>query len=104
VLRTRARTAAGLCRGAFPEADGTLAWDSTTLVIAEIEGGGQRGPGYTFSDSAVVGVITGKLAEAIRGRDAFAIPGAHRAMLAAIRNLGRSGLVANAISAVDAAL
>lgn len=87
-----------------PEADGTLAWDRTTLVIVEIEAAGQRGLGYTYSDAAMVGLITGKLAETIRGRDAFAIPAAHRAMLAAIRNLGRSGLVATAISAVDAAL
>lgn len=26
-----------------PEADGTITWDSTTLVIVEIEAGGHRG-------------------------------------------------------------
>jgi L-alanine-DL-glutamate epimerase-like enolase superfamily enzyme len=87
-----------------PEADGTLGWDSTTLVIAEVEAAGRRGLGYTYSDAVIVSLITGKLAETIRGCDAFAIPTAHRAMLTAIRNLGRSGLVAHAISAVDAAL
>jgi hypothetical protein len=35
-----------------PEADGTLAWDSTTIVVVELVGGGQRGLGYTYSDSA----------------------------------------------------
>jgi L-alanine-DL-glutamate epimerase-like enolase superfamily enzyme len=87
-----------------PEADGTLSWDSTTLVVSEITAGGQRGLGYTYSDSPVAGIITGKLADTIRGRDALAIPAAHQAMLRAVRNLGRAGLVANAISAVDAAL
>ena len=28
-----------------PEADGTLAWDSTTLVVIEIEAGGKTGLG-----------------------------------------------------------
>ena len=87
-----------------PEADGTLSWDETTLVVAEIAAGGQRGMGYTYSDAPIAKVITGKLVEAIRGTDVFAIPAAHQAMLHAIRNLGRPGLVANAISAVDAAL
>lgn len=87
-----------------PEADGTLSWDRTTLVVAEVAGGGRRGIGYTYSDAAVVKLITGKLAEAIHGRNALAIPAAHQAMLHAIRNLGRPGLVATAIAAVDAAL
>ena len=31
-----------------PEADGTLAWSSTTLVVARVTGGGQTGLGYTY--------------------------------------------------------
>lgn len=87
-----------------PEADGTLSWDKTTLVVAEIEAAGERGIGYTYSAAAVAQVIAGKLAEAIRDHDPLAIPAAHQAMLRSIRNLGRPGLVANAIAAVDAAL
>ena len=30
------------------EADGTLAWTSTTLVIAEVDAGGRTGLGYTY--------------------------------------------------------
>ena len=30
-----------------PEADGTLAWSSTTLVVAHVTGGGRTGLGYT---------------------------------------------------------
>lgn len=43
-----------------PEADGTLAWDSTTLV--EIEGGGETGLGYTYSDASITSLIERKLA------------------------------------------
>jgi L-alanine-DL-glutamate epimerase-like enolase superfamily enzyme len=87
-----------------PESDGTLAWDSTTMVLAEVSAGGQRGVGYTYGDAAAAKIVSGKLAEAIKGTDAFAIPMAFRTMLREIRNLGRPGVVANAVSAVDAAL
>ncbi len=30
-----------------PEADGTLSWNSTTLVLVRVEGGGPQGIGYT---------------------------------------------------------
>jgi L-alanine-DL-glutamate epimerase-like enolase superfamily enzyme len=87
-----------------PEADGTLSWDRTTLVLAEVTAGGKTGLGYTYAHDAAATLIQGKLAEAILGSDAFAIAAAWQAMLHAIRNLGRPGLVATAISAVDVAL
>ncbi|MBV9551798.1 MAG: mandelate racemase [Alphaproteobacteria bacterium] len=87
-----------------PEADGTLEWDRTTLVVAEVEAGGNTGLGYTYSDAAIVRLIDKKLAALIAGRSAFDIGGASAALWRGIRNLGRSGLVATAISAVDTAL
>ncbi|HEY3276186.1 MAG TPA: hypothetical protein VGJ94_06165 [Syntrophorhabdaceae bacterium] len=36
----------------FPEADGTLPWDETTLVMVEAEAGGARGLGFTYADMA----------------------------------------------------
>jgi L-alanine-DL-glutamate epimerase-like enolase superfamily enzyme len=87
-----------------PEADGTFAWDSTTLVVARVTAGGVAGLGYTYADGCLVGLIAGPLAEAIAGRDADDIAGAWEAMRRAVRNLGRSGLAACAISAVDTAL
>jgi L-alanine-DL-glutamate epimerase-like enolase superfamily enzyme len=87
-----------------PEADGTLEWDSTTLVVVEVEAGGETGLGYTYSDASIVALIEKKLAETIAGRSALDIAAANIAMWRAIRNLGRSGLAATAISAVDAAL
>lgn len=87
-----------------PEADGTYAWDSTTLVVVRIEGGGASGIGYTYADAASVALIDGPLRKALEDRDTFDIPGAWMAMQRSVRNLGRSGLAACAISAVDTAL
>jgi len=87
-----------------PEADGTLAWDATTVVTATVEAGGQVGLGWTYAAGACGSVIDEKLAHALLGRDAFAVAGSHEAMVRACRNLGRPGIVASAISAVDIAL
>jgi L-alanine-DL-glutamate epimerase-like enolase superfamily enzyme len=88
----------------FPEADGTLAWDSTTLVVVDVTAGGRSGQGYTYADTATAEVIRSHLADTVRGREAMAVAGAWEAMMHAIRNLGRPGIASMAISAVDAAL
>lgn len=87
-----------------PESDGTFAWGSTTLVVAEIEAGGQNGLGYTYADTAAAGVIEGLLARTLEGRDAMDIPAAWQQMRRAVRNLGAPGVAACAVSALDAAL
>jgi L-alanine-DL-glutamate epimerase-like enolase superfamily enzyme len=87
-----------------PEADGTLAWSSTTLIVAHVTGGGRTGIGYTYADPACKPLIEGKLAAAVAGRDVFETGAAWQAMVRAIRNLGRPGVASCAISAVDAAL
>ncbi len=56
------------------------------------------------ADAAAAHFINATLAKAIEGRDALGVPAAHEAMLRRIRNIGRTGLVATAISAVDFAL
>jgi hypothetical protein len=38
-----------------PEADGTMAWDRTTLVVAEVSAGGETGLGYTYPKPASSG-------------------------------------------------
>lgn len=87
-----------------PEADGTFHWDSTTLIVVHVDAGGRRGMGYTYADASVASLITGPLMHAVLDRDAFDICGCWTAMQRAVRNLGRSGLAACAISAVDTAL
>src|SRR5947209_7549478 len=87
-----------------PEADGTYAWDATTLVLVEACGGGRTGLGYSYTDASVVSLISQLLFRAIEAYDGLDPPAAWRSMTAAVRNLGRDGLAATAISAVDTAL
>ena len=87
-----------------PEADGTFAWNSTTLVLAEVNAGGKTGIGYSYTDAAGAVIVNGALAEAVADLDALQIPLAHEVMLRRVRNIGRPGLVATAIAAVDSAL
>ena len=87
-----------------PEADGTFAWDATTLVVVTVEAGNKSGLGYTYADSSIVALAHGALNKAIDQRDSFDIPGCWMAMQRSVRNLGRSGLAACAISAIDTAL
>lgn len=48
-----------------PEADGTFAWTSTTMVLVEVEAGGQTGMGYTYSDAGAAGLAAGALLKAV---------------------------------------
>jgi L-alanine-DL-glutamate epimerase-like enolase superfamily enzyme len=87
-----------------PESDGTLEWDSTTLVLVEAEAGGHRGIGYSYADTAAAALVRDKLAPRIEGRDALQTAARHLEMTGTVRNLGRDGIAALAISAVDNAL
>lgn len=87
-----------------PESDGTLAWDSTTLVLVSVRAGGQVGTGYTYAGTPVVTVVRSKLADALAGADALQPPARWAQMQHEVRNLGKPGLAAEAISAVDIAL
>jgi L-alanine-DL-glutamate epimerase-like enolase superfamily enzyme len=87
-----------------PEADGTIAWKSTTFVLVEVEAGGRTGLGYTYASACIVSLIREMLAAEIAGKDALSPQACFEAMQRAVRNLGRAGLAASAISAIDAAL
>ncbi|HEX6964284.1 MAG TPA: enolase C-terminal domain-like protein [Gemmatimonadaceae bacterium] len=87
-----------------PEADGTIAWDSTTIVIVEASAGGIRGLGYSYAHEAAAVLIERTLARVVRGLDAMDVPAAWDAMVRAIRNIGRPGIASSAIAAVDVAL
>ncbi len=87
-----------------PEADGTYQWDSTTLVLVEIQAGDKTGLGFTYADSSTALLIKDKLAKVILGGEAMAVPATWQKMVQSIRNLGRPGIASMAISAVDAAL
>jgi L-alanine-DL-glutamate epimerase-like enolase superfamily enzyme len=87
-----------------PEADGTLAWSSTTLVVARATGGGRAGLGYTYGAGACKPLIEGELAAAVTGHGVLDTGAALEAMVRAVRNLGRPGVASYAISAVETAL
>ncbi|MGH3968559.1 MAG: enolase C-terminal domain-like protein [Mycobacterium sp.] len=87
-----------------PESDGTLAWDSTTLVLVTACAGGITGTGYTYAGSSAATVVKSKLAGVVSGGDALQPAARWADMQHAVRNLGKPGVVAHASSAVDIAL
>jgi L-alanine-DL-glutamate epimerase-like enolase superfamily enzyme len=87
-----------------PESDGTLEWDSTTIVVVQAHAGGEVGLGYTYTHDAAARLIEDKLAPLVRGWDVEDVSGAWHLMGRELRNIGRPGLGFMALSAVDIAL
>jgi L-alanine-DL-glutamate epimerase-like enolase superfamily enzyme len=88
----------------FPESDGTMAWDKSTIVIAHANSAGEQGLGYSYADASAADLIRDHLAEVVRGKAAMDVAGSWHAMVRSVRNLGRPGIASMAISAVDIAL
>ncbi|HJY66836.1 MAG TPA: mandelate racemase, partial [Streptosporangiaceae bacterium] len=80
-----------------PEADGTLTWDKTTMVLASARAGTVGGIGWTYAAAAAQSVIADVLADVVIGRSALDVPGSAEAMACAVRNIGRPGIAATAI-------
>ncbi|HYY87261.1 MAG TPA: hypothetical protein VFA49_00580, partial [Chloroflexota bacterium] len=104
-----------------PEADGTFQWDATTVLVVEaLADGGQRaftgasrrlsqserpcGLGFSYCAAAAAGVVAELLAPAVVGCSVDDVRAAWSRMVAAVRNIGRPGIAATAISAVDIAV
>jgi L-alanine-DL-glutamate epimerase-like enolase superfamily enzyme len=87
-----------------PESDGTLEWDSTTIVVVEAHAEGRTGLGYTYCDAAAAEVISSQLAGVVEGEDTMDVRAAWLRMGAQVRNAGRPGIGFCAVSAVDQAL
>lgn len=87
-----------------PEADGTLEWSATTVVVVEAVAGDTVGVGWTYGSAGCRRVVLDELAAAVTGGDPMDVPGAAEAMARACRNVGRPGVAGCAISAVDIAL
>ena len=79
-----------------PESDGTANWDSTTIVIVEVD----EGIGYTYCERACAQLIRDTLADLVHED----VRKAWLDMNRAVRNAGRPGIASCAISAVDQAL
>jgi L-alanine-DL-glutamate epimerase-like enolase superfamily enzyme len=87
-----------------PEADGTIAWEETTMVLVRAISGDSVGVGWTYGPAACAQVIRSVLAHRVEGRSALDVGGCFDDVVKAVRNSGRQGAVGYAISAVDAAL
>jgi L-alanine-DL-glutamate epimerase-like enolase superfamily enzyme len=86
------------------ESDGTLEWDSTTIVVVEAHAGDAVGLGYTYADASAGALVESKLGDVVRGCDALAPREAWLRMGEQLRNVGRPGVGFMALSAVDNAL
>ena len=87
-----------------PEGDGTLRWDSTTMIVCEIHAAGQVGLGYTYGDKATASVCDAIATKSLIGRCALDILGIHTTIVEQVRNDGSRGIASMAISALDVAL
>ncbi|MBO0846936.1 MAG: mandelate racemase [Nocardioides sp.] len=104
---TSVEAAAYTIRTDRPEADGTLEWTSTTWVLVRVgtdDPSLPLGVGWTYAPAAAVRVVDDLLAPAVCGHNPLDVGAAWEAMVRAVRNAGRPGLVGMAISAVDTAL
>jgi L-alanine-DL-glutamate epimerase-like enolase superfamily enzyme len=86
------------------ESDGTLVWDSTSVVVVQVHADGHTGLGYTYCHPSAAHVIESKLASVIEGADAMMPERCWAAMQVQARQMGHAGIAAMAISAVDVAL
>lgn len=87
-----------------PEGDGTLQWDSTTLIICEIHAAGKVGIGYSYGNQATALIADHLAGKCLLRQVALEIPALHAAMLREVRNDGSGGIASMAISALDIAL
>ncbi|GFO66512.1 mandelate racemase [Geomonas limicola] len=87
-----------------PESDGTYRWSATTLLVVQILSAGERGLGYSYATPAAGALIMESLAPVLEGRSPLDTVSCWNLMIAALRNLGASGIGMLAVSALDAAL
>jgi L-alanine-DL-glutamate epimerase-like enolase superfamily enzyme len=87
-----------------PEADGTFSWNSTTLVLCEIQAADKIGIGYTYGDKGTALLADELATKCLLGQAVLDIPALHGFMLEQVRNDGSRGVASMAISALDVAL
>ena len=79
-------------------------WRATTMVVVQIQAGPVTGLGYSYTDASAADLIVNTLAKSVLGQSIFNIEGCWQVLQQQVRNLGRSGICATAISAIDTAL
>lgn len=86
------------------ESDGTLKWTSTTMVYVEVRAGAHTGIGFTYGNAGIAKILDGMLKDVLLKQDAMQTAARYREMFGKIRNDGREGMTAMAVSALDVAL
>ncbi len=87
-----------------PEADGTFAWSSTTLIVVELSAGNTHAIGYTYSHPVTATLARDLMKQVVEGANPFDIPVLCAKMRILQRNFGSQGIAATALSAIDMAL
>lgn len=87
-----------------PEADGTYAWDKTTMVVVEMRCEQSTGVGYTYAHKTAAPLARELMREHAEGKSPFDTNAIFSSMRKAQRNYGREGIAATALSAIDIAL
>ncbi|NNC12133.1 mandelate racemase [Planctomonas sp. JC2975] len=86
------------------ESDGTATWDSTGVLVVEVDAAGATGLGYAYTSPAALDVVREILAPVVLGCDSLATTEIFWAMARSLRNAGWCGITASAVSAMDVAL
>jgi L-alanine-DL-glutamate epimerase-like enolase superfamily enzyme len=87
-----------------PESDGTIAWNSTTLVLVEIEAGGKSAIGYSYTDAATAYFIEHSLKNLVVGHNVLQHTAITQSLINSVRNNGNCGTSMMAVAAIDNAL
>ncbi len=87
-----------------PEADGTFAWNSTTLIVVKLEAEGATGLGYTYSHRVAAPLCRDLIGKIVAGSNVWQSADLFHRLRVSQRNYGRDGIGATALSAVDVAL
>lgn len=87
-----------------PEADGTFAWNHTTMVLVQLSSSSVTGLGFTYADDATATLANRLVKEFVLHEDAMQHGSILQHMYRGVRNLGTCGISTMAISAIDIAL
>ena len=88
-----------------PEADGTISWDSTSMVLVRNSSAERtQALGYTYADAGTAAVADMLLKKIVLGSDPLRHAATWQQMLRQVRNLGETGIAMMAVSAIDNAL
>jgi len=86
------------------ESDGTFTWNNTTLILVRIAAANHQGIGYSYANATAANLIHDTLKNELIGMDAMNVGKCWQHLNHQIRNIGRPGIAAHAIAAIDIAL